>query len=380
MAKRRGRGEGSISQRSDGRWQGRVDMGRGPNGKRQRKIVYGATRKDVASELNRLLGRAESGELLVTCTPSVTTWLNDWYRTHQDTWRPATRRTYRIAIDEWIAPHLGTVRLEKLKPVAIQRWVNQQTRAGASAHVVLAHVVLRSALKWAMALRVLTFNPAALVRVPRPTPRRPAPLTADQARQLVTAAGNHRLGGLILVSLTMGLRIGEACGLTWADVDLTAKTVKIRQQVQQVGAALDVAPLKTAASRRTLALPTLVVEILKTRRTRQREERLKAGHRWHQEHDLVFTTVTGGMLNPSTVRKALRGLLTGAGLPAVRFHTLRHTAATLLLADGAPLFDVSRILGHSQITTTADTYGHLVDDMTAGAAARMDVLLAAKKA
>lgn len=380
MSKRRGRGEGNISQRSDGRWQGRVDMGRGPAGTRQRKTVYGATRKDVASDLNRLLGRAESGELLVTSTPTVASWLNDWYRAHQDLWRPATRRTYRIAIDDWLVPHLGPLRLEKLKPVTIQRWVNQQTSAGASVHIVLAHVVLRSALKWAMTQRVLTFNPAALVRVPRPTPKRPAPLSAEQARRLVTAATDHRLGGLVLVSLTMGLRIGEACGLTWADVDLTAGTVKVRQQVQQVGGALDVAPLKTPASRRTLALPAFVVDVLKTRRTRQREERLKAGHRWHQDHDLVFTTAHGGMLNPNAVRKALRGLLTAAELPTVRFHTLRHTAATLLLADGAPLFDVSRILGHSQISTTADTYGHLVDDMTAGAAARMDALIGRRQA
>lgn len=380
MAKRRGKGEGTISRRSDGRWQGRVDMGRGPDGARQRKVVYGDTRAAVAKQLNSLLGRAESGELLTTSTPTVKTWLNDWFTTHRADWRPGTQRVYRAAIDLWLVPHLGTIRLEKLKPTTIQRWVNEQSQDGAKARVGLAHVVLRSALKWAMQQRVLTYNAAALVKVPPATPRPTAPLTADQARRLLEAAADHRLGAMVTVSLTMGLRIGEVSGLAWADVDLPARTLKVRQQVQAIGEGPVLGPLKTAASRRTLALPSMVVEVLKAHRTRQREERLKAGQAWRQDADLVFTMPTGRAVHPDHARHVLTDLLTAAGIGHRRFHVLRHTAATLLLMDGAPLFDVSRILGHAEISTTADTYGHLVDEMTAGAAARMDALLGQKKA
>ena len=108
---------------------------------------------------------------------------------------------------------------------------------------------------------------------------------------------------------------------------------------------ITLAPLKTASSRRTLSLPVLAVEALKTRRKAQLEERMRAGCDWQGGvDDLVFTTEQGRMLQPSTVRKVLNATLKASGLASVRFHTLRHTAATLLLTDGAPLFDVSRIL------------------------------------
>jgi len=380
MAKRRGRGEGTITQRADGRWQPRVDMGRSETGQRLRKVVYGATRGAAGNKLNALLGRSVSGELLTTSTPTVASWLKDWFATHRDDWRPSTQRVYRIAIDQWLVPALGTVRLEALKPAAIQCWINRATADGASVKVVLAHTVLRSALKWAMTQRVMTFNPAALVKLPRPVHRRASPLSSDQARKLLEFAGDHRLGGMFVLSLTTGLRIGEVSGVSWADVDLTRGVLRVRQQVQALGKGIiPFAPRKTASSRRTLSLPAIAGDALNARRKAQLEERMRAGADWQgSADDLVFPTEQGRMLQHSTVRKVLSSTLKAAGLDAVKFHTLRHTAATLLLTDGTPLFDVSRILGHAQISTTADIYGHLVPEMTAGAASRMDVLLKAK--
>jgi integrase len=208
--KRRGRGEGSIVRRMDGRWMGRVDLGRGSTGQRQRKTVYGATREDVAKKLNLQLGRSTSGELLTTSTPTLKSWLDEWFRTHQDDWRPATQRAYRVAIDHWIVPTLGALRLEQVKPIAVQKWINQATADGGRPRTLLAHCVLRSALTWGMTQRILTYNAAALCKVPRPIPKPVTPLTADEGRQLLEAAGAHRLGAMVIVSLTMGLRIGEA--------------------------------------------------------------------------------------------------------------------------------------------------------------------------
>jgi integrase len=142
---------------------------------------------------------------------------------------------------------------------------------------------------------------------------------------------------------------------------------------------LNLAPLKTASSRRTVTLPLIAIDALKARRKAQLEERLRAGAHWKGDADrLVFTTEQGSLLHPSKVRDVLNQTLKNAGLAVTKFHTLRHTAATLLFADGTPLFDVSRILGHAQIFTTSDIYAHLVPEMTAGAAARMDTLLKSK--
>jgi len=177
----------------------------------------------------------------------------------------------------------------------------------------------------------------------------------------------------------LGLRVGEVCGLSWPDVDLAAGTLKVRQQVQPVGKGrVQLAPLKTAASRRTLTLPAMLIATLKAHKVRQLEERLLAGARW-VPGDLVFSLRDGRMVRPEQARHAFSDVLRAANVPQVKFHTLRHTAATLLLQDGTPLFDVSRILGHAEIGITANTYGHLVEDMTAGAAARMDRLLARAK-
>jgi integrase len=379
MARRRGRGEGTISQRADGRWQGRVDLGRGTDGRRQRKTVYGATRQAVADQLNRELGRAASGELLTTSTPRLSAWLTDWFATHQDEWRPSTRRVYRCAIDRWIVPALGPLTLEKLRPATIQRWINEATTDGPRPRIVTAHVVLIEALAWAMTQRVMTYNAASLVKVPRPERKPIAPLTVEQGRQLLAAAAEHRLGGMIMISLTMGLRIGEASAVTWSDVDWDTNALRVRQQVQPVKGGLVLAPLKTTNSRRRLTMPSLVVDALKARRVAQLEERLRAGGRWENPHDLVFTSPRrpGRPVHPTHARRLLASLLETTGLAGVRYHGLRHSAATLLLMDGTPLFDVSRVLGHAQISTTADLYGHLVPEMAATAAAKMDALLTA---
>lgn len=374
MAKRRGKGEGTITQLADGRWQGRVDLGRDAMGRRRRKAVYGTTREKAAKKLAALLGRAASGELLATSTPTVKTWLDDWHRTHAGDWRDSTARAYRFAIDSWLVPAFGATRLEALKPIAIQRWANQATANGPRRIVTTAHIVLRAALTWAMQQRVLTYNPAALVKVPGIVSTRPTPLSAEQAGRLLEAAAGHRLGAAVATALLLGLRVGEVCGLTWPDVDLPAKTLRVRQQA----VAGRLGPLKTAASRRTLVLPDLLVELLTAQRTRQRAERLKAGGRW-TETDRVFTRPAGQIAKPRHVREALAEMLTAAGLASIKFHGLRHTAATLLLNDGTPVFTVSRVLGHSQLGTTANVYGHLVDEMAVDAAVRMDRILGKRK-
>lgn len=129
------------------------------------------------------------------------------------------------------------------------------------------------------------------------------PLSIDQARRLLEFAGDVRLGGMFILSLTLGLRIGEASGLSWPDVDLDARTIKIRQQVQSLDNVLSIEPLKTANSRRTLSLPTIAVDALKARRKAQLEDRLRAGADWKRDADrLVFTTERGTMVRPGAVR------------------------------------------------------------------------------
>ena len=154
MAKRREHGEGSITERRDGRWQVSIDLGRGFDGRRRRKVAYAPTQADAVALLRRLGGRAVDGQLLTTTTPTVARYLEDWFTTNRDTWRPTTRRLYRGSIDHHLVNAFGPLRLEQLSPQVIQRWLTQaKTAYGARRRVALAHGVLRSALADAQRLQ-----------------------------------------------------------------------------------------------------------------------------------------------------------------------------------------------------------------------------------
>lgn len=384
---RRGKGEGSIIQRPDGRWQVQVDLGRGIDGKRRRKYAYFATQAEAVRQLRALGSRAIEGQLLTTSTPTVKTFLEEWFTTYADDWRPSTRRSYRSSIDGYLVPAFGTLRLEQLTPQLVQRWLNDhKTEHGARRRIELAHAALRSALSAAARQQLVAINAAKLVRVPKRAKRPISPLTVDQATQFLKVADTHRLGPLFSVALACGLRLGEATGLQWDDVDLETGEMQIRRQLQAVGKKLMLQDLKTEKSRRTLVLPAVCVSELRAHRTKQREERLQAGDRW-VDTGLVFTTYmrtqagkgktrkVGAGLHPRNVLRVLHRLLDQAGLPRQRFHDLRHGAASLLLASGVQLAEVSKLLGHSELRLTSDLYSHLMKQTAARAAAVMDGLL-----
>ena len=380
--RRRGRGEGSIRQRTDGRWEVRIGLGRGLDGKRRRKSAFATTQAGAVRLLRRLGGRAADGQLLTTSTPTVAAFLEEWFETNRDSWRPSTRRGYRGAIDGYLLPVFGHLRLEQLTPRRIQRWLlDQKAEHGARRRVSLAHAVLRSALSSAQRMQLVSINAATLVRVPTPNRRAIQPLTVDQASAFLRVASTHRQGALFTVALACGLRLGEATGLRWDDIDLQTGEVRIRQQLQWVGRRLVLEPLKTAKSRRTLVLPDICLQALRAHRTRQLEERMRAGADWH-DTGLVFTIARRGVgrrlgtgLQPRNVLRTLHGLLKAAELPRVRFHDLRHSAASLLIAAGVELVEVSMLLGHSELRVTADLYSHLQKQTAARAARRMDAVL-----
>lgn len=381
--RRRGRGEGSIRERSDGRWEVRIDLGRGATGKRQRKSVFATTHAEAVQLLRKHGGRAVGGQLLTTSTPTVSQYLNEWFAANQNAWRPSTSRSYRLAIYRYLVPAFGALRLERLTPLCVQRWLTEEKATyGVRRRITLAHAVLRSALSEARRLQLVAINAAELVKILKLRPRPIVPLTVEQARALLAAASSHRLEALLSVVLACGLRLGEATGLRWDDVNLDTGEIQIRQQLQRVGKRLVLQELKTARSRRTLVLPNVCVDTLRRHHRQQLEERLKAGDAW-VETGLVFTTYTrrkgrklGTGLHPRNVLRVWHSLCDAAKIPRVRFHDLRHSAASLLIAAGVELVEVSMLLGHSELRVTADLYSHLQQQTAVRAARHMDAVLA----
>jgi integrase len=379
MPSRRGHGEGSIYRRaSDGRWCCVVDLG-WIEGKRKRKVLYGKTRKEVAEKLKVTLRAQQQGLPIATERQTVAQFLERWLaEVVQGTVRERTHALYAQAVRIYIAPAIGQQQLDKLTPQHVQGMINGLSARGLApgtvrgARAVLARA-LGQALKWGLVVR----NVAMLTDAPRVGRHDFTILDPDQARQFLDAVRGDRLEALYTVALALGLRQGEALGLRWRDVDLDAGALHVRMALQWIYTQEPrlVEP-KTARSRRTLPLPPEVAVQLRAHRTRQLEERLRAGADWQGEAwDLVFAEPDGTPIDARHLRHWFKAHLKRAGLAPVRFHDLRHSCASLLVAQGIHPRVVMEILGHSQIAMTMNTYSQAIPESTREALGRLDTLL-----
>ena len=231
-------------------------------------------------------------------------------------------------------------------------------------------------------------NAATLVDVPRhattptsddETDKEPAfaiqPLDERQSRALLATVAGHRLEALYRVALSLGLRRGEVLGLRWSDIDFERATLRVTGALQRYRGKLERASTKTAASAQPISLPPVLLATLRRHQRAQERERAAAGTRW-KEHGLVFTTALGTPIEPRNLIRHFKGVLKRAGLPqTIRFHDLRHSCATLLIAQGVHPRVVMEILRHSQISTTMNTYAHVLPRLQQDATAKIEELL-----
>jgi integrase len=221
------------------------------------------------------------------------------------------------------------------------------------------HSVLKSALEHAVREEEIPRNMARNVRTGTPRPRRFEPLTAEEAREFLAAASGHRLQPLFELALRTGLRKGELLGLRWEDLDLDGGTASIRRTLQRTNSSgLTALPTKTQSSERRIALPTPCLRSLEQHRTCQRQERETAGAGW-RDGGYVFTRPNGAPIDGATLTRHFTVLLRRARLRRIRFHDLRHSAATLLLEQGVELVVIKELLGHAHIGVTATVYAHV---------------------
>jgi integrase len=213
--------------------------------------------------------------------------------------------------------------------------------------VAYTRAILRKALNQAVKRGQVARNVATLTDAPKQKKHKITPLDPAQGRALLAAVQGHRLEGLYRVALSLGLRMGEALGLRWEDVDLDRGESRVSVALQRRKGSKTLAEPKTERSRRALSLPSVLLSALKAHGMRQLEERLAAGPKW-RDHGLVFPSTVGTPLEPRNVTRHYKEMLRRAGLPeSTRFHDLRHTAASLLVAQGVHPRVVMEILGHS---------------------------------
>jgi integrase len=237
------------------------------------------------------------------------------------------------------------------------------------------HAVLRRGLAKAVELQLITRNPAASADPPKVRQEEITPLNSEQVRVFLDATLGEKFEALYVLSLTCGLRMGEALGLKWADIDLDAGTLRVNRQLQRMrkGGGLVFSEPKNA-SRRTIDLPQRAISALRSHRKRQLEEKL--GARSYDDSELVFATGKGTPLDAQNiVNRHFKPLLKRAELPDIRWHDLRHTCATLLLGREVHPKLVQHLLGHASITMTLDRYSHWIPSMGRHAADGMDEAL-----
>lgn len=356
--KRRGNGEGTIRQRPDGRWEARFSIQ--GDGRTTLRSVYGKTRKEVQTKMRAAELSAARG---LAASDTLGAHVADWLTEVKERRETNTYRMYSGLMKNHILPELGAIKLDKLTPTRIRRWL-AKLQQGTLSPGTLATIrtVLVIALEHAVRYELLERNPARLVSAPSVPKREYTTLTPDEARSLILAIRGHRFEAAYLLALLLGLRRGEIFGLSWSDIDLDAKTLRVSQQLQRepkIGPVLK--RTKTVGSVRTLPIPANLVPVLAARKEWERLDRAVAGSTWKGAWDgerLLFRSRMGGPAIPDTALKQFRQLLDGLGLPAQRLHDLRHNCASLLFAQGIPARLVMELLGHSNIGITMNIYTH----------------------
>jgi len=350
-----------------------IDQGRDPNGKRKQQWHSGyRTKREAEHACTELLHGLQTGTYVAPSKTTVGEFLLRWLDYQKSLVAPKTFVRYQEVVTKRLIPDLGSVPLSKLKPGHILQargaWTNQRQANGkplSQQTLLHYHRVLHGALDRALKWQEISINPAAAVDPPRVQRSQIVPLDVEQSKALLAVtASDEDYGPVVALALLTGMRLGEVTGLQWQDVDWERNTIAVRRSVQKVkGYGLLVKEPKTRRSARTVTLWDQAMAVLRRQRTRTTT--------------FIFSSPEGNPLDQQAVRRHFWKLLQVAGLPHVRFHDLRHTHASLLLAQDVHPKVVSERLGHSNIAITLDTYSHVLPNVQQVAAQKLDSLLSA---
>jgi integrase len=369
---KRGKGEGTVYQRKDGRWVAELTLEDG-----KRKYFYAKTQEEVVQKQKQAEYELKQGILATGPKQKVGDYLTYWLdQVHKRRIRATSYVRYRIARDRHLIPELGQIQLRKLTMRRIQQFYNDKAEEGQSpSSLHTMQKVLHAALAQAVKERLISINPAKGVSIPAEKKRKLQPLETEQALRLLKTAQGSRLEPFIALAMLLGMRHGEILALHWSEVDLERGKITVRYTLtyDETYHAVQGDP-KTEASERTIPLPQMIGTILKEHRTRQREAQHRAGSSWHNQ-DFVFCTKTGSHLVESNVRKQFYSLLKKAKLPFMHIHDLRHNAVTLLISLGVNPKMVQEMMGHEDIETTMLVYGKINSVMRVEVNEKIDTLL-----
>ena len=366
---KRADGEGSVRQRSDGRWEARlryVDT----HGTRRIASFYGATADAVRAKLDKARDRVKVEAPVQDSTVRLADWIDHWIDTALEASprKQSTKSLYAtLARKHLCSAPLGTTPLDRLRKSHIDGLLVKLRGQGLSDSTVRqVYTVLRAILDDARLDNLVADNAALRVRRPRVARTEARHLSPDEVAAVLANAEGLRYRNVLVLIAATGLRRGEALALRWEHVDFTDGSVRVSDTVSRIDGELVVSEAKTDRSRRTVPLPPAIVSMLRAHRATQAGERLHAGRRW-TDSGLVFATEFGTPVEPRNILRTIQTASARAGIEGVGVHTLRHSAATAWLDAGVHIKAVADLLGHSSISITGDIYGHTSDATTRAA-------------
>lgn len=395
---RNAKGERLACKKNHGSWYFIADAGRDPATSKRRQVKQGGFKAKTEAEaaLAELVDSAAKGTLTHDDGQTVAAFLRRWLDEKvRNGLRAKTQASYRQHIDQYFVPHFGQLRLRDLRPTHVEAMLEAiatprpgRRKPMGAASVRRVHATLHSAMATAKRRRLISFNPATDVELPSATRPKVRPWEPSELGRFLDHAGSDELGPLFELAAATGLRRGEACGLRWRDVDLERGVLVVRQQIVTLSGHEEPCPVcssvhrgialgrpKTASGEdRAVELDSVVVGALMALRLAQDVQRAEWSDAY-SDHDLVFAREDGTPLRPDHVTKRFNELAAELGLPKVRLHDLRHGWASLLLASGTDIALVSKLLGHSSISITSDTYSHLLAGVGRDAANRASALV-----
>jgi integrase len=374
---RRGHNEGSVFYRAEkNSWRALVTVD-------GRRLSHnGKTRQECQQWLKETIKQIDNGLTYNASQIKVSDFLEDWLTSIKSSIKPGSYYQYDMTIHTHILPYIGMIFLKELRLDQIQKLYNKKLETGTGKSTIdIMHRVLHQAFKHAVVLRIIPYNPTDGVIVPKQKRKEMKFYNETQVSQLLMAVKETRNEALYQMEISSGMRESELLGLKWSDVDWKNRTISISRQLvhnhtnskskdEYFGS------LKTDSSNRTISLGDYTVEKLRDHMKIQdieRKESTKRG-KWI-EHDLIFPSKYGTPMNQGNLLLSFRNITRHAGLPEIRFHDLRHTAATLMLNHGVPVIVVSKRLGHSSVSITLDVYGHLIPSAQEGVGNLMDDLI-----
>lgn len=378
---------GWVEERSTGRWRLNVPGGTGPDGKRvvHRKMVEAKTERAAKKLLDLFSAEVQKGEYIEPSKLTFTEFVERWYKNYADSnLAPKTLFRYKQILSSRVLPAMGHLQVEQIKPFHLMEfYANLQEDGvredgkpgGLSPKTILQHHrIISSILNDAVEWQVIPFNPASRVKPPKVQKKQAACYEEEHVVALLAAAESEETKYQVLIQLAIftGARRGELMGLEWQDINLDAGTMEIRQASQYVpGKGVFAKDPKNESSSRLLSLPAFLVNKLRHYSAEQAAVQLKKGDMW-QGSDRVFTTFDGRAMHPDTISGWFPKFLARHELPPLPFHGLRHTAATMLINQNLPTKSVSGRMGHANISTTYDIYGHFLKSADKEASDRLE--------